>query len=172
MEIRRCKLCGKKKPLVKFELIHRSSGEYRRRTCIVCEDMKKRSGEKRVRFNKLSRERHKKRRQDPTKRAQIILEDSRSSDRKRNRENTLSKEIIEEMISKECSYCGETEIKMSLDRKDNSIGHTKENCVPCCVRCNYLRRDMPYEAWIELADSMRKVREAGLFGSWIGGARK
>jgi hypothetical protein len=57
---------------------------------------------------------------------------------------------------------------MTLDRVDNSIGHIKSNVVPACTRCNYTRRDMPYEAWLLIAKSMRKAREAGMFDNWTG----
>lgn len=38
---------------------------------------------------------------------------------------------------KPCEYCGRT--STGADRIDNNIGHIKSNCVPCCVRCNWVR---------------------------------
>lgn len=38
-----------------------------------------------------------------------------------------------------------------LDRFDNSLPHSKENCVACCKWCNYAKRDRTYaefKAWI------------------------
>lgn len=38
-----------------------------------------------------------------------------------------------------------------LDRVDNTLPHSKENCVPCCKSCNYAKRDRTYaefKAWI------------------------
>jgi hypothetical protein len=29
-----------------------------------------------------------------------------------------------------------------LDRKDNSLGYSKENCVVCCTSCNMIKRDL------------------------------
>lgn len=55
---------------------------------------------------------------------------------------------------------------MTLDRKDNALGHTPGNVVPACTRCNYVRRDMPEKAWLMLAPAMRVAREAGAFGDW------
>lgn len=55
---------------------------------------------------------------------------------------------------------------MTLDRKDNTIGHVQSNVVPACYRCNLTRGDMPYEAWVYLIDGMRLAREAGAFGNW------
>jgi hypothetical protein len=60
---------------------------------------------------------------------------------------------------------------MTLDRIDNDKGHTEDNVVPACIRCNYTRRSMPYEAWLVVAKGMREARERGLFGEWTGRAR-
>lgn len=47
-------------------------------------------------------------------------------------------EIIEH---KSCHYCAEAlpEAGSGLDRKDNTIGYTIENVVPCCTRCNKMK---------------------------------
>lgn len=46
--------------------------------------------------------------------------------------------IRDNITSKECYYCGST-IKIGCDRIDNSKGHTMDNVVPCCVKCNTIR---------------------------------
>jgi len=61
---------------------------------------------------------------------------------------------------------------MTLDRINNEKGHTADNVIPACYRCNLIRRDMPYDAWMHVAPSIRSAREAGLFRDWIGGIRK
>jgi hypothetical protein len=42
-----------------------------------------------------------------------------------------------------CFYCGGklSETGQSLDRKDNSLGYTTENVVPCCWNCNETKHD-------------------------------
>lgn len=67
-----------------------------------------------------------------------------------------------------CFYCGAIDIKMTLDRIDNSIGHTRVNVNPSCVRCNGVRGNMPYAAWMAIVPAIKKAREDGLFGSWVG----
>lgn len=48
--------------------------------------------------------------------------------------------IIDNIFDKGCIYCGETDWrKLGCDRIDNKKGHTKDNVVPCCTRCNKLR---------------------------------
>ena len=36
-----------------------------------------------------------------------------------------------------------------LDRLDSSLGHTKDNCVPCCIICNRGKSNQPYHQAIE-----------------------
>jgi len=80
----------------------------------------------------------------------------------------MTVEFIQNLISQGCIYCGETTLRMTLDRKDNDLAHVKTNVVPACIRCNYARGNMPYEAWLFLAPGMRAAREAGVFGDWVG----
>jgi len=95
-----------------------------------------------------------------------ILADSRKSDKKKGLSNDLDLEFVKSLILLGCSYCGENSIRITLDRIDNAIGHIKENVVPACIRCNYTRGSMPYEAWILISPKMKEARELGLFGDW------
>lgn len=36
-----------------------------------------------------------------------------------------------------------------IDRKDNSLGYTLVNCLPCCWKCNAMKKDLPYVVFIE-----------------------
>ena len=46
-----------------------------------------------------------------------------------------------------------------LDRKDNNIGYTKENCVVCCPRCNRGKCDMfSYDEWFAMTKVFRDKR--------------
>lgn len=107
-------------------------------------------------------------RQDPAKVPNHILIDTRSCDKKAGRKNDLDLVFIREAIREGCSYCGETTLRMTLDRIDNTLGHLKSNVVSACIRCNYARRNMPHAAWLMLAPAMRAARLAGLFGEWTG----
>jgi hypothetical protein len=103
--------------------------------------------------------------------ARFILREARRSDTLRGHTCDLTKAEIEQLIARGCSYCGETVLRMTLDRIDNAKGHTRDNVVPACIRCNYARRNMPYEAWLCLTDGMRRARELGLFEGWTGRTR-
>ena len=70
----------------------------------------------------------------------------------------LSFEEFDRLIQQNCAYCGaapqtnEALIKErgngreplfyynGIDRIDSSIGYSIENCVPCCPKCNYMKR--------------------------------
>jgi hypothetical protein len=100
--------------------------------------------------------------------ARWIMTDSRKADQKHGHVFDLTKDWVADKISQGCEYCGETSLRMTLDRVDNNRGHTKDNVVPACIRCNYIRRDMPYDAWLKVAPGMRQARLAGAFGDWTG----
>lgn len=130
--------------------------------CRVCYYKKKNAPH----FRENIKAQEKRRRQDPNKRALYIVQDSRRYDKKHGMENNLTVEVVRDVISHGCHYCGEKNLKITLDRKDNSLGHITENVVPCCIRCNLLRRNMPYEAWAFLVPAIKEARELGLFGNW------
>lgn len=140
--------------------------------CIVCTaELKKNLDEEdRIALNFIHRKSDRSRRRNPDYVAYYILRDSRYQDKSKGRENDLDEKFIAEMISHGCSYCGATsdEVRIGLDRINNSLGHLKSNVVPACIRCNNTRRDMPIEAWLIVAEGMRKAREQGKFGNWDG----
>lgn len=86
----------------------------------------------------------------------------RTSAKTRKLEFNLSKEQFKKITEKNCYYCN-TEPKQFLksskikygnyihngiDRKDNKVGYTLENSLPCCSSCNYLKRDLEYNEFI------------------------
>ncbi len=98
----------------------------------------------------------------------MILNNCRKADRILGLETTISRETIRELISKPCEYCGQKNERMGVDRKENSLGHIVANTVPCCIRCNALKRDMPWAAWSFLAPHVKQAIDLGLFGDWAG----
>jgi len=97
-----------------------------------------------------------------------IWTDSRKSDKIHGRENTMTRDFIRQLIKKGCSYCGEKTLRMTLDRIDNARGHTNDNVVAACVRCNDIRGNMPHSAWLCLCHGLRRARRQGLFADWKG----
>ena len=81
-------------------------------------------------------------------------------------------EFLEFTSFKGCHYCGisliwnqyrtgaGTQANTNLDRKDNSIGYTKSNLVPCCFRCNAIKSThLTYNEMVEIGKCIRKMRE-------------
>ena len=95
--------------------------------------------------------------------------------RGRGREWSLTDEQFIDMSQRPCHYCGAgpsnkcvkpyiTFVYNGLDRINNSIGYTKENCLPCCADCNMRKGTMDYKAfvqWIEKVSTI-SVPEYGL----------
>jgi len=171
-DVHRCNDCGQTEETVKFNTRICNGRTYKRHLCSACDS--KRSGRypkkhdtKRKAWLKQDHKR-KQERQDNVNTYKYIWIDSRKTDKRRGLENNLTKDFIESMLKLGCRYCGETDGRMTLDRIDNRIGHTQSNVVTACIRCNYTRCDMPYAAWIVVAEAMKKARELGLFGEWKG----
>ena len=109
----------------------------------------------------------------PEFRSRFIIEDSRKSDRKKGLQHDLTVDFVEKLISSNtCAYCGEDKLLITIDRIDNDVGHTDQNIVAACIRCNMLRGSMPYSAWINICEALRDTREKGLFSDWTGGINK
>lgn len=49
-----------------------------------------------------------------------------------------------DLVGRSCHYCNELTgaVGIGLDRKDNAIGYTIENVVPCCGKCNRFRSNI------------------------------
>jgi hypothetical protein len=172
-----CKHCGAEKPVSEMEKVKKPNGKvYVRTRCVACARERNRTWKSRnpVAAQAVMDRAGKRQTLERSQRqywAKWIVRDSRASDRKHGRKNDMTVEFVQQLIEGGCSYCGETELRMTLDRIDNTLGHTRENVVAACIRCNYTRKDMPHEAWVLLAPAMRSARECGLFGSWTGRTR-
>jgi|SRR5271157_787961 len=154
METRVCRLCGgDPKPISEFyENRTKVNGKVHithRTECRKCTDKRTRL------YHQQNRDR-------------VILNNCRKADKILNLTTTLTRELIAKLIAKPCEYCEVEDDRMGVDRKDNSLGHTPNNVVPCCLRCNSLKRDMPWAAWMFLVPTIREAARLGLFGDWIG----
>lgn len=97
-------------------------------------------------------------------RASIMLGGYRHFDRKYGRETTITREwIVDHIFSSSCVYCGESDWrKLGCDRKDNSIGHTPENCIPACSECNSAKARYPFHQYIGSLWSIQgRLRQQG-----------
>lgn len=79
-----------------------------------------------------------------------------------------------DLTSRNCHYCGVEPRQVhkpkgsngaylynGLDRLDNAVGYTVENCVPCCYTCNHAKGKMSVEAfkvWLNRLTAFHKVQ--------------
>lgn len=65
-----------------------------------------------------------------------------SSAKSRGLAYTLSRDEMLELFERPCFFCGETPVEnktWGIDRLQNKVGYTYDNCVPCCATCNYAK---------------------------------
>lgn len=154
-----CPTCQTHKPLSDFYLSRTRKSGYAA-ICKRCECVKGKASRPQTNA------RYRADRRNPERRAKVVLRDCKNDDHKKGRNNDLTLEYVQVSVTSSCTYCGTSSIKMTLDRIDNSLGHLQINCIPACIRCNYIRRNMPYEAWLKLAPTIRTLVEDGSFDGW------
>lgn len=167
--MKKCPRCGCLKPRNSFSMRTCGGKKYLMSPCKDCNVLRdsRKYSDRSERYKEMRRAKRTKQRARNQKRERWILEDTRNTDRKRERANDLNREYIKSLISKGCAYCGARSSKMTLDRINNTKGHLKTNVIPACVNCNLTRGNMPYKAWLIVAKAMRRVRESGLLSGWV-----
>jgi len=81
----------------------------------------------------------------------------------------LSKTEFRNLINSECFYCGAKPenkkqrkgmngscIYNGIDRKDNELGYTKQNTVPCCRICNIMKNNVRLDLFISRIQEIYK----------------
>jgi dihydroxyacid dehydratase/phosphogluconate dehydratase len=79
--------------------------------------------------------------------------------KKRARPFTLTKEEFRKLTRQKCHYCGRTATLIQcngIDRVDNALGYSLNNCVACCKKCNYMKRVMLVNDFIKHAAQITK----------------
>ena len=78
----------------------------------------------------------------------------------RNLPFDLSRKDFEKLINQNCYYCGvppsertvSTNCKLicnGVDRTDNNLGYSIENCVPACKVCNVMKSSMSHQEFLD-----------------------
>jgi len=93
-----------------------------------------------------------------------LLGEYKSNARRKGIAFTLNDSEFESLVLQSCHYCGtppQREYKTKnqsrvllvngIDRKDSSIGYLPENTVACCHVCNYAKREMSCDEFLEWA---------------------
>lgn len=89
--------------------------------------------------------------------------------KKRNHKFELTLEECEILFTGKCHYCNvEPSMVMlksaipytynGIDRKDNTLGYTKENSLSCCKVCNRAKVDLPYDVFLSKVEDIYNYR--------------
>lgn len=76
----------------------------------------------------------------------------RSPARKLDFELTL--DFFKKNVYAPCYYCGEEIKAVGFDRLDNNVGYTEDNSVPCCIDCNFMKRSLHKDRFLELCSKI------------------
>jgi len=127
-------------------------------TCKICRNLKE-EGKIRTESDKKSRrESSRKQREKPDFVYLSRYLSYRQKDKDKNYFFDLDKEYIKESLQKPCIYC--TYPSYGLDRINNNLGHTKENCVPCCFECNISRNDIySHEEMLIVGKAIKQIKD-------------
>ena len=74
---------------------------------------------------------------------------------------TITKEEFNNIIINNCYICGRettNEHCNGIDRYDNAIGYIKDNCRACCGECNYMKRDMLFDDFMNKLKSIHEYQ--------------
>jgi len=140
-------VCGKVKEV---SLHHLKSGSSKSCGCINIKKLKnyvKKNGA----YNKKSAK---------EKLPKILYNQYKFGAKKRGINFKLTLEEFEKFIYKECAYCGTISGNKrrvdnenlgwnGIDRFNNDIGYTKENCITCCGVCNKMKSNLDIHNFIE-----------------------
>lgn len=90
--------------------------------------------------------------------------------KKRKREFSLTKDEFLTIIVGSCKYCARSLTQeygqktsnglfryTGIDRIDNAQGYTNTNSVACCKECNFMKRAMSHETFLEHIAMIHKV---------------
>ncbi|MDD5013905.1 MAG: hypothetical protein PHW73_02240 [Atribacterota bacterium] len=72
----------------------------------------------------------------------------KASAKERNYLVSINSEEFEKIVLENCYYCNESEKRRGIDRLNSKEGYTKENSVPCCKICNYMKRSLTKEEFL------------------------
>jgi hypothetical protein len=106
--------------------------------------------------------RRRKRRKNEGYRITERLSKLRNGAKKRGIHVSLSIDQYRSMVEgASCHYCGFPLPKLGggLDRIDNCIGYSKDNCVPCCFVCNVARNNnFTVSEMLRIGEVIREIR--------------
>ena len=71
----------------------------------------------------------------------------------------ITRSEFDSLTTQPCYLCGKTSTDShinGIDRFDNTIGYLYDNCRPCCGECNYMKKNYPYNIWL---DKLKQIND-------------
>lgn len=75
----------------------------------------------------------------------------------------LTPEEFFKVIENPCFYCGAPPL-VGADRVDNSVGYLKNNLVPCCTICNWMKRHLTIKEFLSHIEQIFKHKVVKALG--------
>ena len=134
--------------------------------CKVCDKEKNKGQDRTGRYSKMTDKQKESKRVTCKKYSQteigraIHLKNAYAKqDIKKGRVCDVTRDDVLKAIKDNCIYCGHK--ATGFDRIDNSIGHIKSNCVPCCKECNVSRmNNFTHKETFLLGEVIKKIKDA------------
>jgi hypothetical protein len=86
-----------------------------------------------------------------------VLRIYRTNAKKRGLVFSLDFDFFQSNWQAPCFYCHKKLTRVGFDRVDNEKGYLKENCVPCCERCNRMKLTLTVDEFIEHCHLIAKL---------------
>jgi hypothetical protein len=84
----------------------------------------------------------------------------------RQHEFAISLDEYKSIVKNPCHYCGVIQTRgieefNGIDRKNNVIGYTTDNCVSCCKMCNYMKNTLSVEVFVNRIEHILSYNNHG-----------
>jgi len=87
----------------------------------------------------------------------------KSNAKKRNISFVLSFDEFMTFWKQPCYYCGAHIDYVGIDRLNNNVGYSLENCVPCCATHNYMKMELDEKQFYE--EMLKVLTHKGIVNS-------
>ncbi len=90
----------------------------------------------------------------------------------------LTEDQAWDIMAQNCHYCGTPPsnvcerktayggfVYSGIDRVDNRIGYTFDNSVPCCHLCNWMKKDLTSEDFLDHVEMIHRRKREKLYGN-------
>lgn len=155
MNTKICKVCKIEKEYSEFHKSKHSLGGVRT-TCKECRKKEKNEYRSRPEVKKRQQEHYQKNKKiirERTAKHYWTINGQFHQYKKRAKKSNIVFELNEkdcvDFFETNCYYCGDKINGLGIDRVDNKKGYVKDNIVPCCSKCNFMKHVMGIEEFIE-----------------------